>query len=722
MTDGVGPYGAAALDLLAAGWRGVIPLPYGHKYPPVSGFTGEAGIFPSRADVQAWLDGDEATHNVALRLGYGELGIDVDAYAPKNGAETLAKCEALWGALPPTWRSTSRDDGVSGIYLFRIREGLRWPGELGPDVELVKYSHRYAVTAPSIHPNGAQYRWISPNGESSDTPPSPDDLPYLPDAWVAGITGGELDESTDRADLSTPEISSWLTTHGGDPSAAPCHRVDAALTQGRADLGTGSRHDAGCATTLYLTRLIAEGHPGGLGAIDTFRTAFLAACYDPVRGARKPGEAEREFASMLRSAVNVVTATPTIEGDSDPCDLRSLLAGPPSGPVSSPAPADSDASTASTGTTATPTPDATPDPATIEAAVERETVRLRIRERARDVVQGERAAERLSTLPDPATLTELQTRPRDRVRWRVDGLLPAEGNATLTAVRKTGKTTMIGNLVASLADGKAFLDRFIVRPVAGTVFILNYEVSEATATEWLRPLDIVHTDRVVMLTVRGRGVPLLSDAGAEWLITMLRTHDAEVGIIDPAGRAFTSAGGLNENDNSEVLRFTGRLDEIKTEAGVGELVLPIHGNRGATEGAERSRGASAWADWPDALWQLTTDENHLRYLSAFGRDVDVSETKLSFDSATRRLIVTGGSRRVERLRLVLDDIIELVGGHPGWTGRAIEQRIVADGGGRNAARDALQYLVERGQVRADAGPNRSHLHYLTTTCDEEGEA
>ncbi len=45
--------------------------------------------------------------NVGLRLPECVLGIDVDAYAGKSGAATLAEAEARLGALPLTWRSTA---------------------------------------------------------------------------------------------------------------------------------------------------------------------------------------------------------------------------------------------------------------------------------------------------------------------------------------------------------------------------------------------------------------------------------------------------------------------------------------------------------------------------------------------------------------------------------------------------------------------------------------
>ena len=133
----------------------------------------------------AWAE-EEPGGNLALRLPDGVIGIDVDAYDAKTGAATLAEAERRWGKLPPTYRSTSRDDGISGIRLYRVPPGtqlqtvIRFP-ELGiGDIEIVQRHHRYVMCWPSIHPNGNRYRWIAEiDGSIMDQPPAVDDVPYL---------------------------------------------------------------------------------------------------------------------------------------------------------------------------------------------------------------------------------------------------------------------------------------------------------------------------------------------------------------------------------------------------------------------------------------------------------------------------------------------------------------------------------------------------------------
>jgi hypothetical protein len=67
---------------------------------------------------------------------------------------------------------------------------------------------------------------------------------------------------------------------------------------------------------------------------------------------------------------------------------------------------------------------------------------------------------------------------------------------------------------------------------------------------------------------------------------------------------------------------------------------------------ERARGASRLRDWPDVEWRLVREKTENgdvdpaapRYFSAYGRDVDVPESRLVFDPATRHLTLEGGSR------------------------------------------------------------------------------
>lgn len=320
------PYRDAAPGYRAAGWLGVIPVPFGTKKltgRKGAGWTGHAGAWPSPADVYAWCESDAADEgggNIILRLPADVIGLDVDAYADKAGAATLSKCVAKWGELPPTWTSTARDDGVSGIRLYRVPEGLRWPGQLGEHVEIIQTSHRYAVVAPSVHPNGGRYRWIRPDTITSTAPPEPDDLPELPAAWIAGLTAGEQADEVVVADLSVGDVQTWIARHD---RPGMCRAMTTTLAKLIDEIRGGSAHEA-LRRTFGLCRLSEQGHAGLTAALVQVRAAFVGeVTRDGREHRRTPEEADGEFRRSLAGAVRKVVGNPTVDDHApppvDPC-------------------------------------------------------------------------------------------------------------------------------------------------------------------------------------------------------------------------------------------------------------------------------------------------------------------------------------------------------------------------------------------------------------------
>jgi hypothetical protein len=315
--QGSSPYADGAPLYWAAGWRGILPLPPHAKKPVPVGWTGREGHWPSVADIYAWAE-DRHGANLGLRLPLHVIGIDVDAYDDKIGAQTLKEAEDKWGALPPTWRSTSRDDGISGIRLYRIPEGLAWPGEVGPDIEIIRWCHRYTVAWPSLHPQGRTYRWIDPDGITRiGDVPEVDELPDLPETWIVGLSHGEADNALPKADLDDPAVNTWLIQRG---EGQPCKATQRALDRYLHDLEhtRGSRHDAGLYGQRRIAGLAAEGHRGALAAMGQLHKAFIAAATGPGKDQRTSPEALAEWRRGLAGAIRLAAAQP--EGDGDPCD------------------------------------------------------------------------------------------------------------------------------------------------------------------------------------------------------------------------------------------------------------------------------------------------------------------------------------------------------------------------------------------------------------------
>jgi len=335
--NAVGPFGHAAPIYRRAGWQDTLPLPPRRKFPPPSAWTGREGHHVSGADLAEWLD-SASGGNVALRLPVDVVGIDVDHYKDgRAGGDILADLEERCGPLPHTWISTSRRDGVSGIRLFKVPPGLHWPGKSGEGIDLITYRYRYVVAWPSVHPEGGTYRWINPEGRDvvGAVVPAPSDLPALPAAWIAALSGGEPEQQIASADIDQPQAKEWLAAHG---TGEPCADVERAAAKHAADvlLAGASRHDTTLAATRRVVALIGEGHPGGGEALARIRADFAAALASGHEREADPAE----FARMLTGAIAITVAHVAEEyggtvPEFDPCALEGMWTTPTSQPTAS---------------------------------------------------------------------------------------------------------------------------------------------------------------------------------------------------------------------------------------------------------------------------------------------------------------------------------------------------------------------------------------------------
>ena len=329
----VAPYALSARAYFRAGWS-PLPLPPGEKtYPPV-GYTGGKGRAAEPDTVEGWIK-RKPNGNVALRMPPNLIGIDVDDYAGKEGAETLRRAEEEWGPLPATWVTTSRrgaggSGGVSGIRLFRIPEGLSWPGKLpqGGGVELCRWDHRYVIVAPSIHDEtGAQYHWFAPDGSCGTEGlgegetgewefPGIDELAELPGEWVSGLTSGKKWVERPEADLDPAEVTAWILDRPDGPLCEKMQRtLDLWMSKVSAAGEDGGAHDAARDAAWALLRDSAAGHVGVVGALRKVMFAHKEALK-----LRRPGKADAEWKSIKARGVMKVAAEGPIS-DEDECTI-----------------------------------------------------------------------------------------------------------------------------------------------------------------------------------------------------------------------------------------------------------------------------------------------------------------------------------------------------------------------------------------------------------------
>ncbi len=353
----------------------------------------------------------------------------------------------------------------------------------------------------------------------------------------------------------------------------------------------------------------------------------------------------------------------------------------------------------------------------VDAAVHAERVQAEyLRLRARREAQRRVDAEEHPPVapPEIVTLQEHLARNDAPPRWRIAELQPEASRVMLAAQFKAGKTTISGNLIRSLVDGDPFLGRYPVTPVKGTVALVDVEMGSRQLAAWLRAQQIQHADRVVVISLRGSaGAFDLRDETirAGW-VERLREQKVEYVIVDCL-RPILDSLGLDEH--REAGAFLVELDRLLVEASIPDATVIHHmGHHG-----ERSRGDSRLRDWPDVEWRLVRQDDDPasdRYLAAYGRDVDVPESRLIYDCDTRRLTIADGSRADLKTRAALDAVVDVLAKADGpQTGRQIKAALVDSDHSRNTIDDALRRGIRDEILAVDPGPRGAKLYRVAAS-------
>jgi hypothetical protein len=279
----------------------------------------------------------------------------------------------------------------------------------------------------------------------------------------------------------------------------------------------------------------------------------------------------------------------------------------------------------------------------------------RWRHEARAEIAREEAEQNMSLPPQgDHSLTALLAVERPPRAYRVARMQRTGHNAALIAQYKTGKSTLIANLIRSLESGQPFLGEFEAKRLDGSFGSWNAEMEEEDWLEYVTAAGIEATERVQLWNLRGYRLPLLSDTGAEAAIDWLRAREVEYWAIDPWAR-LCAWSGVNENVTAEVLPLLQRVDEVRTAAGVREVLVAHHCGHAGLHG----RGASVFMDWGDALWLYSRDEviderGPSRWLQVEGRGVEVPNGSVTLEGG--RLSYREESAKQARTREIADKL------------------------------------------------------------------
>jgi hypothetical protein len=338
----------------------------------------------------------------------------------------------------------------------------------------------------------------------------------------------------------------------------------------------------------------------------------------------------------------------------------------------------------------------------------------RARRKARRMVDSEERGR--VDLPEILTLRERLTRERVKTVWRIDQLQAVGQRVLLAAAHKAGKTTLAANVARSVLDGDLFLDTFHTTAIDGALVLFDFEMSPNQLDDWYQDQQINRDDQLIVIPMRGAASSfniVESEVCAYW-VELLKSKNVKYLILDCL-RPVLDALGLNEH--TEAGYFLTALDTLLRNAEIPEaLVIQHMGHQG-----ERARGDSRLLDWPDVGWKLTRDKpakdepddpSAPRSFSAYGRDVEVPETVLTFDKQNRRLRMGEGGVGVSRADVkksaVLMAVVQVVEANPGVN----QNKLVAavQEMGHHKKQDVLSAVdegVKRGFLIQEPGPNRS---------------
>jgi AAA domain len=344
-----------------------------------------------------------------------------------------------------------------------------------------------------------------------------------------------------------------------------------------------------------------------------------------------------------------------------------------------------------------------------DAEFRREVERYKNNIRAREIARREVAAEMVAKPVMVGAVSGekfLAEEDADPV-YLVEGLWPMNGNVILAAQYKAGKTTLTGNLLRSLCDGTDFLSQYRVTP--GRVLLVDFELARRQARQWLAEQEIGNPDRFEYLNLRGQASAfgVMTPAGQEKWAGHIAPLGVSAVIVDCLA-PLMNALGLDEHRDGR--KLCEGIQATMTLAGVENIMIVHH----MGHAAERARGDSGLRDWPDAEWRLLRQEDDPaspRFLTAYGRDIDVPEMQLTYDPVTRHLTVAGGSRAEAKASTTETFVLEYVTANTGSSGRDIEEAAMTAGHTEVQTRAAIKSLVKNNLIGWKPGPRNAHLHY-----------
>ena len=212
----------------------------------------------------------------------------------------------------------------------------------------------------------------------------------------------------------------------------------------------------------------------------------------------------------------------------------------------------------------------------------------------------------------PIALSEWAARPPARRPWLIEGIVRGRTVLCVAGRAKTGKSFACMHLAAAISCGEKFLDRPCT---AGAVLHVDLELHEDTL--WSRYERIISyhggdMDRIHVLPMRDHA-PDLSGLLEDLSVIVPRLRPVMI-IVDPVYRLTD----LDEIDARQVTAFLRDLYAVTREHDT-SLVYTHHHRKGSlqeTSAVDRPSGSGVWGRMPDAMLDLTVEDEATRLVRA----------------------------------------------------------------------------------------------------------
>lgn len=172
--------------------------------------------------------------------------------------------------------------------------------------------------------------------------------------------------------------------------------------------------------------------------------------------------------------------------------------------------------------------------------------------------------------------------PEPQVSWLVEGLFPADSPSLVVGKPKTGKSSLVRNLIACVIKGHKFLDRSIDIPAGtGRVLYIHLDPKDPPhiIAKELRQLGITEKEKGRMALRIGEEMPASYQERLQWLKEEVTTVTPHLIVID---LMWDFANIVNVNDYIETRNAMNSLQHALKEANYRGAVVATAHSRKAT--------------------------------------------------------------------------------------------------------------------------------------------